>query len=198
MYALANICHHRSKTEKISACHTAVSFRIQSPDTMYASSDRKVLQGRAYWVWRIQTSRGVFGTFSSSSSYSSLLFVLMMKSRRLLARKIRGYPKFAGQIGLRPEFAIFRRFGALNAENLLYLQAELVLLEKALEEQQAIDSQSIHLRKAKYALNWYHLKNSAENGDTVQLDLVLKIRRTLKQYSILRCSGLRGKSLTSG
>ena len=106
-----------------------------------------------------------------------------MASRRPLARKVRGYPKFAGQIGLRPKLSIFRRFGALNAENLLYLQAELVLLEKALEDQQHIDDTSTHLRKSKYALNWYQLRNSAHNGDTTQLDLVYKIRKTLKQYS---------------
>jgi hypothetical protein len=107
-----------------------------------------------------------------------------MAPRKPLERKIRGYPKLAGKIGLQPELALFRRFGALNTENLLYLQAELVLLEKALEDQQQVDSQSNHLRKAKYALNWYQLKHSAEHGDTVQLDLVLKIRKVLKQYSI--------------
>jgi hypothetical protein len=32
-----------------------------------------------------------------------------------------------------PEVAIFRRFSVLNARNLLYFQAELVELEKALE-----------------------------------------------------------------
>ena len=53
-----------------------------------------------------------------------------------LAEKVRGYPKLAGQMGLRPEVAIFRRFGALNAENLLYFQAELALLERDLQEQQ--------------------------------------------------------------
>ncbi|KAJ4294547.1 hypothetical protein N0V90_008238 [Kalmusia sp. IMI 367209] len=106
-----------------------------------------------------------------------------MASNKPLARKVRGYPKFAGQIELRPEFAIFRRFGALNAENLLYLQAELVLLERSLGEQQKADSESSHQRKSKYALNWYQLSNSEEHGDTKQLDLVLKIRKTLKEYN---------------
>jgi len=52
-----------------------------------------------------------------------------------LAAKIKGYPKLAGQIELCPETAIFRRFGALNAENLLYFQAELVWLETELTKQ---------------------------------------------------------------
>ncbi|KAF2441486.1 hypothetical protein P171DRAFT_497717 [Karstenula rhodostoma CBS 690.94] len=107
-----------------------------------------------------------------------------MTPRKALAKKVRGYPKLAGQIGLRPELAIFRRFGALSSENLLYLQAELVLLERKLEEQQKVDNESDHERKTKYALNWYQLKHSAEHGDTVQLDLVLRIRKVLKQYSM--------------
>jgi hypothetical protein len=43
---------------------------------------------------------------------------------------VNGYPKLARHMGASPEIAIFRRFGALNAQNLLYLQAELVHLEK--------------------------------------------------------------------
>jgi hypothetical protein len=109
---------------------------------------------------------------------------MKMTPRRALARKVRGYPKLAAQIGLRPELSIFRRFGSLNSENLLYLQVELVLLEQKLEEQQQADSESGHQRKIKYAHNWYQLKYSAEHGDTVQLDLVLRIRKILKQYSM--------------
>lgn len=46
---------------------------------------------------------------------------------------IPGYPIFAGRIGLIPEIATFRRFGALNSQNLLlYLQAQLVSLEQEL------------------------------------------------------------------
>lgn len=68
-------------------------------------------------------------------------------------------------------------------ENLLYLQAELVLLEEALERQQQQDSASLNLRTSKYSLNWYQLRNSALNGDVTQLDLVLEIRKVLEQYS---------------
>jgi len=100
-----------------------------------------------------------------------------------LAEKVRGYPKLAGQMGLRPEVAIFRRFGALNAENLLYFQAELALLERDLQEQQREDSRSKHPRKCRYALSWYELSTSEHNGDQRQLQLVYRIRQTLKQYS---------------
>lgn len=99
------------------------------------------------------------------------------------AEKVNGYPKLAREIELRPEFAIFRRFGGLNAMNLLYLQAELALLEESLQEQQKADSESGHSRKTKYARSWYQLSSSEEDGDTKQLVLVYKIRETLKQYS---------------
>ncbi|PVH93718.1 hypothetical protein DM02DRAFT_721607 [Periconia macrospinosa] len=97
--------------------------------------------------------------------------------------KVSGYPKFAGQIEMRPECAIFRRFGGLNAMNLLYLQAELVLLEESLHKQQKADSESGHGRKTKYARSWYQLSSSEEDGGTRQLDLVHKVRETLKEYN---------------
>ena len=114
---------------------------------------------------------------------SPLSLKAVMMSRTPFANKVSGYPKLAGQIGIRPGLSIFRRFGSLNSENLLYLQAELVLLEQALEEQQQRDRKSTNLRTCNYSTNWYQLKRSACNGDVAQLNLVLEIRRVLKQYS---------------
>jgi hypothetical protein len=108
-----------------------------------------------------------------------------MASTDPLADRVKGYPKLAGQIELRPEVAIFRRFGALNAENLLYFQAELSVLERDLQAQQLADSRSGHPRKSRYALSWYQLSTSKYNGDERQLWLVYKIRETLKLYSML-------------
>jgi len=45
-----------------------------------------------------------------------------------------GYSKLASLMGAYPETLIFRRFGAISAQNLLYLQAELVHLEQTLQE----------------------------------------------------------------
>ena len=98
--------------------------------------------------------------------------------------KVYGYPRFAGQIETQPEYAIFRRFGALNAENLLYLQAELTDLEISLRQQQKVDSESGHARKSKYSRSWYPLSISKSHGDTTQLDIVLEIRKKLKEYSM--------------
>ncbi|CAN9389878.1 unnamed protein product [Alternaria alternata] len=97
---------------------------------------------------------------------------------------VTGYPKLAAKIAVQPEAAIYRRFGALNAQNLLYFQAELADLEERLGEQQALDNNATTGRKSEYAKNWFSLQDSEVDGDTEQLDLVLKIRETLKEYSI--------------
>ena len=106
-----------------------------------------------------------------------------MTSNTPVTEKVHGYPRLAGKIEIRPEFAIFRRFGALNAENLLYLQAELTDLENSLRQQQKVDSESGHPRKSIYSRSWYPLSISAKHGDTTQLDIVLEIRKKLKAYS---------------
>jgi hypothetical protein len=96
-----------------------------------------------------------------------------------------GYPKLAAKIAVQPEAAIYRRFGALNAQNLLYLQAELTDLEGRLSEQQVLDNNEQKGSKPEYAKNWFFLQDSKVDGDTEQLDLVLKVRETLKEYSRL-------------
>jgi hypothetical protein len=94
-----------------------------------------------------------------------------------------GYPKLAAKMELQPELAIYRRFGALNGQNLLYYQAELMDLEQQLRKQQAEDGKNLHGKKSEYGKDWYRLQDSSEDGDTEQLDLVLKIRKLLNEYS---------------
>ncbi|KAH3942736.1 hypothetical protein HBH64_150530 [Parastagonospora nodorum] len=100
-----------------------------------------------------------------------------------LFESVAGYPKLARKIEIQPELAIFRRFGALNALNLLYFQAELTDLEEKLRRQQVEDDQDGKGTKLMYAKTWYRLQESEENGDTEQLDLVIRIRRVLKDYN---------------
>jgi hypothetical protein len=95
----------------------------------------------------------------------------------------KGYPKLAARTEVQPELAIYRRFGALNAQNLLYYQAELVDIEEKLMTQQVKDSQDTTGAKQKYSSNWFRLKVSATDGDTKQLDLVTRMREILKEYS---------------
>ncbi|OAL45423.1 hypothetical protein IQ07DRAFT_624468 [Pyrenochaeta sp. DS3sAY3a] len=93
-----------------------------------------------------------------------------------------GYPKLAAKIEILPEVAIYRRFGALNAQNLLYFQAQLTDLEEKIRDQQLFDHNSSTGEKSQYAKNWFKLSDSENDGDTDQLDLVLKIRGLLKEY----------------
>ncbi|KAJ4348947.1 hypothetical protein N0V95_005032 [Ascochyta clinopodiicola] len=94
-----------------------------------------------------------------------------------------GYPKLAAKIEILPEAAIFRRFGALNAQDLLYYQAELTYLEQALRAQQKLDHDDQKGHGKSYATNWIWLKNSTAEGNGRQLDLVLEIREKLAKYN---------------
>jgi len=106
-----------------------------------------------------------------------------MEFKDPLSGFVLGYPKLAAQMDLQPEISMFRRFGFLNSQNLLYYQAELTILEKQLRDRQGIDCLDTKGNKRQYGVNWYWLDQSADDGDTIQLDLVLKIRHTLKEYS---------------
>ncbi|KAI4632123.1 uncharacterized protein J4E87_001594 [Alternaria ethzedia] len=103
----------------------------------------------------------------------------------LLDGHVKGYPKLARQMGVFPESAIFRSFGALNAKNLLYLQAELTYLEEALRDMEVKDNASAQGEKARYSSDWFWLEVSAQerDGDASQLSLILKIREKLREYN---------------
>jgi hypothetical protein len=94
-----------------------------------------------------------------------------------------GYPKLAARMEIQPELSIFRSFGALNSQNLLYYQAELEDLEAKLRAQQVFDDTSMVGKKSLYAKSWFRLENSTNDGDTRQLDLVQRIRMVLREYS---------------
>jgi hypothetical protein len=109
---------------------------------------------------------------------------------------LEGYPKLSRLMASYPEAAIFRRFGALNAEKLLYLQAELQDLEIALRKQQKEDLASNRRDRILYSRDWWTLKESGaaeaeEGNDGRQWELVLKIRKKLKEYGESTCRILR-------
>jgi len=103
--------------------------------------------------------------------------------------KPRGYRNLALAMGTSPQFAIFKRFGALNAQNLLYLQAELTVLEERLqkyikEDQEAGGDGGRDI----YDRDWETLKNSCDPNSAVGSDYkqwrtFLEIREKLKEYS---------------
>lgn len=98
---------------------------------------------------------------------------------------VRGYPRLAGHMETIPETAIFRRFTALNARNLLYYQQELTDMEDQLKRIEYRDSMSGKGQRPHYARNAAALQDSVAVGDPAQWTLMLQIREKLKQYSAL-------------
>lgn len=105
---------------------------------------------------------------------------------------IPGYPKLAGRMGALPQIAMFRRFGALNARNLLYLQNDLAWLEQELRKQEEKDSLDNSGKKMKYAFNarWINTAHycpkhdgKVRDGDRKQQELVMDMRKLLNEYS---------------
>lgn len=96
---------------------------------------------------------------------------------------IEGYPKLACHIGKYPEHSIYRRFGSLNSQNLLYLQAELTHLEVKLRRLEAADLASTEGNRSQYSKDWHWLNSSSPEGDSEQLKTVKAMRYTLKEYS---------------
>ncbi|KAF2630508.1 hypothetical protein BU25DRAFT_309225, partial [Macroventuria anomochaeta] len=101
-----------------------------------------------------------------------------------------GYPKLAGHMGSSPEIAMFRRFGALNARNLLYMQNDLVVLENKLRVIEFEDSKSPDGKKERYRRDAYWLSTAdiqingaLRDGDTRQRDLILQMRSLLNEYN---------------
>lgn len=96
-----------------------------------------------------------------------------------------GYPRLAGKMEISPVLSIFRRFGALNARMLLYMQCELSTLEKDLKERETLDNASDEGKKKRYSKDAWWLMNACEDrdGDTEQLNLILEIKSKLKEYS---------------
>ncbi|KAH3943296.1 hypothetical protein HBH70_118080 [Parastagonospora nodorum] len=96
-----------------------------------------------------------------------------------------GYPKIAARMSLIPETAMFRRFGALNARNLLYLQGDLARIEEELVKLEWSDSQSDTGKKAYYASSSKLLGNASvlRDGDVRQRELVERMSDTLCRYN---------------
>jgi Family of unknown function (DUF6594) len=96
----------------------------------------------------------------------------------------RGYRRLADFMAWDPSVAIFHRFRAANALNLLGLQAEIARLESKLllttiqDETQAQDP-----GKKRYQYDWTSLQEG-EGGDSQQRKLILELREKLKEYSM--------------
>ena len=104
------------------------------------------------------------------------------------------YSTLARQVGEQPGLAIFRRFAALNAKSLLYLQAELAELEDSLKTLESRDERDPAHREYQWVAR--ELMN-APVGEDHQWLKVKEIREKLKLYSgYLSMRASRRRSLT--
>jgi hypothetical protein len=95
----------------------------------------------------------------------------------------RGYETMGVIMGDTREYAVFHGFRRLYAENLLYQQAEIVHLEKELQEIRAADSKSFS--RSSYFQNWAELRAhtaSDDEGKSQQLRKILQLRDALDKY----------------
>ncbi|KAI1320761.1 hypothetical protein F5Y16DRAFT_389611 [Xylariaceae sp. FL0255] len=97
-----------------------------------------------------------------------------------------GYAELGDFMGRQPQLAIFRRFGSLSNQTLLYLQAEITDLEHHLKYIQKRDNQSKDKVQRQYARSWYGLSDSASlpepSHQREQYDLIMKIRKLTVEY----------------
>lgn len=109
---------------------------------------------------------------------------------------LEGYAELAELIASDNDFLLFRKFGALGARNLLYLQAEVQVLEaqlKQLDEDDRIDiinaqDVSEKMKIDRFSRDWeYMIRNAQdENGrQAKKLKLILQIRQAMKDYRML-------------
>ena len=93
-----------------------------------------------------------------------------------------GYAKLAKLMGddrTDGHFLIFQKFEPLSAQNLLYLQAELINLQESLSIIAKRDSESSDPEKLLHTQDWEALSSSK---DSPQWEKWLEIRGKLKEY----------------
>jgi hypothetical protein len=99
-----------------------------------------------------------------------------------------GYEKLARLMGnshTDGHFLIFQKFEHLSAQNLLYLQAEIVNLQETLTASAKEDAESGDPERKLFARDWWAL-SSAE--DSEQWETFLQLRGKLKNYCTLHHS----------
>jgi len=98
-----------------------------------------------------------------------------------------GYAKLGNYIGQNPQHAIFCSFRDLYAENLLYLQAEVVYLSDELKRVQDKDNATTGDDdetdvRSSYFRDWRLLRASAEGESSEQLNAIIKLKEALDKY----------------
>ena len=107
-------------------------------------------------------------------------------NRRLAIRlnKMEGYSKLAIVMSSQPDVRMFRNFSALNIQNILYLQAELLHLQKEWREIITDDAMSGDQARVDTQFDLLKLQEGAETeNEMVQWAKFKEIRAKLAQYS---------------
>ncbi len=105
-----------------------------------------------------------------------------------------GYSKLATLVGddrTDGHFLIFQKFESISAQNLLYLQAEIINLKENLDKIAEIDSEDPE--RQIFTQDWEALSSSPES---LQWRKWLELRRKLKEYCKRLLANANGK-LTS-
>lgn len=89
-------------------------------------------------------------------------------------------------MGTYPELAIFRRFGALNLQNIIYMQADITHLEEQLREMVAEDNHSSDPERKMLSRDWWAIAEGSYGMDEAssrRYKIVMKLRSVLKDYN---------------
>ena len=108
-----------------------------------------------------------------------------VSSYRHTAWPPRSYSSMAEILGNQAGLAIYRRFATLNAQNLLYLQSELINLEAELKKLVLDDSNSDDEQRRVFQSDIGALKSAPADATAgKQWRKILEIRVKLKEYSM--------------
>ncbi|KAI1214349.1 uncharacterized protein F4807DRAFT_455989 [Annulohypoxylon truncatum] len=96
----------------------------------------------------------------------------------------KGYSKIALFMQDHPEDAMVRRFAALNLQNILYLQAEVINLQRDLDKLETDNDSSVEEDRRNFALDWYTLAHVHDTpGSDKQWKKWLQLRKALEEYN---------------
>ncbi|KAH0553471.1 hypothetical protein GP486_006457 [Trichoglossum hirsutum] len=98
-----------------------------------------------------------------------------------------GFSDFAAYIASDAELAIYRRFDRLSARNLLYLQSELLELERAVDafdEEDLREQQGPDIDEARVARRWEEFVELSGNREKEgkKMKIIKEVRRVMKEY----------------
>ncbi|KAI0169611.1 hypothetical protein GGR52DRAFT_475082 [Hypoxylon sp. FL1284] len=96
----------------------------------------------------------------------------------------KGYAKIALFMQEHPEDTIVRRFAALQLQDILYLQAEIVHLQRRLDILESNNNSSGEQERREFAFDWDTLAHiHSTPGSSEQWEKWLELRKVLKEYN---------------